>query len=122
MKENPREGFVYAGRVRDGSVLKIGHTVQDDPGAYVRRRYGGLLELDALMRVSDARAVEKRLHKYFDIFRVDGKQRELFSGFNISPSVIQAAFVEATLEVQQEIPIATVLRVNNAKKTFYEDD
>ena len=82
----------------------------------------GLLELDALMRVSDARAVEKRLHKYFDLFRVDGRQRELFKSQCISPSILQAAFVEATLEVQKEIPIAKTVRVNNAKKTFYEDD
>lgn len=38
-KDARHAGFVYAGRTRDGSVIKIGMTMQDDPASYVKRRY-----------------------------------------------------------------------------------
>lgn len=66
-------------------------TTQPDPGAYVRRRYAGLLELENVMAVENAATVERLVHKMLGKHRIrDGQGRELFYGLDCRE--VQEAF------------------------------
>lgn len=114
-------GFVYAGRTRDGSVIKIGMTMQNDPASYVKRRYAGLLTLEALCLVSDAREVEARLHKHFEAYRMQGDGRELFRGC-IQSHEIQDAIQKACTDIHGMVQRKKKVKVDNSRDIFYEDD
>lgn len=102
MEEPCRAGFLYAGRLLLGSdVTKIGYTTSRDPAAYVRRRYAGIVDLEALMSVAHAPHAEKIVHKLFAGHRHHGGAgRELFVG--LSWERIQSAFELAARVVANE--------------------
>lgn len=57
----------------------------------MRNRYAGLLDLENLMAVSDARAAESAVHALLGDYRLGGDGRELFDG-SLTPYAVQLAF------------------------------
>lgn len=77
--ELSRKGFIYAGRALMSDVLKVGFTTRRDPSAYIVHRYAGLLELEALMAVTDAPNAERLVHYVLrDCRHKSFRSRELF--------------------------------------------
>ena len=102
MDQISRAGFLYAGRLLLGSdVVKIGYTTSRDPAAYVRGRYAGMLDIEALMSVAHAPNAERVVHDIFAAHRHRGDAgRELFVG--LTWDRIQAGFDSAARVVASE--------------------
>lgn len=129
-----RTGFIYAGRALRSDVLKVGFTTARNPGAYIIRRYAGLLEIENLMAVSDAPNAERLVHFALKDFRHESyRSRELFVGCPPNHEIQEtfswaAQLVNHPLELREFAGVHGILleggsrRSTCKRETFDEED